>query len=213
MIRPFIIFFIMPFFMPLFIPLFIPLYAQSIPFDTHVDNLYKNLIQLKIRTLSEFIHHLSPEYFEESQYALFFKSNSIQPSNLIYPRVLLFGKDKHIRFGFNHNVDSSKSDLEILQFRKDLNIWELREIKFTENGPQLSEANPSLCISCHGDKEIRPEFEKTILRSNTFGLPLKSDSKDKIQKKDLEAFKERISKDILFSKLKKINAYLDTFTH
>lgn len=136
---------------------------NSIPFDADLDSAFVTWQKEKVKNIEEAILLLEDNFFKSNQYALVFKSGSIQPGTTQNPRILLFGKNHLFRMGFNHRQGKERN-LEILQWRKKQKKWELRELSFTPSGPELSKANPSTCLTCHQDRIIHPNFDFEVDR-------------------------------------------------
>lgn len=102
-------------------------------------------------TMEEILARL-PEDFR-SNFTLMKSSQSIQTSSPEAPRVIMFGKDAKLILAFNGEPSQSGYNfLEMIEYNSEKDVIELRFIEF--NGatakPRLSEVNPSLCTTCHG---------------------------------------------------------------
>ena len=184
----------------------IPFYslATLIEFDANVEDLFAVLKKEKVTNLIQAVNLLDKQFFDTNQYALFFNSRSIQPSSSKFPRVLLFGKNKKLRLGFNHHM-GKKRNLDILQYRELEKRWELREIKIANNKASLSNKNPGMCISCHGDRAIVPHFKGYLVES----LSNKLSSYTKTQKKiNFNEFRKIQNSDPMYSRSKELSNYL-----
>ena len=165
--------------------------------------MYNTLKKGKVTNIISAVKLFDDEFFSDGQYAIFFRSQSIQPSSFQYPRILLFGKDRKLRVGVNHLM-GNKRNLEIIQYRSKSRVWELREIKFDNGKLSMTQPNPSLCLSCHGDKKIVPAFKGKVVQVNKY----KMDYLIKGKKPDVSFFKNIVNKDPIYSRLKNLNGYL-----
>lgn len=181
----------------------LPCLASEVTFDSNVENLYKILKKEKVTNIVSAINLFDNRFFDEGQYAVMFRSLSIQPSSYKNPRILLFGKGRKLRIGINHHIGEERN-LEILQYRAKSKVWELREIKFNNGKVSLTKANPSICMSCHGDKEITPSFKGKVDQINEY----KMDYLSKGRKPDVSSFRKFIKKDPIYSRLKNLENYL-----
>lgn len=166
-------------------------FAQTIAFDSSVEQVFNNLKKTRTTNIVDAVLLLNKQFFKRENYVLIFDSQSPQTSSPEAPRVLLFGKDKQLRIGFNHNRKDGQ-DLEIIQWRDLTRTWEFREIKFTPQGPILSKADPIMCLQCHRDhkpKIVAQEF-----------MVLLSDLKPKINK---EKFLRKVQSDPIYKKLER----------
>ncbi|MEM7645950.1 MAG: hypothetical protein AAF203_03480 [Pseudomonadota bacterium] len=140
-------------------------------------------------SIEEAVSLLDDQFFKKSQYALVFDSLSPQTSSPEAPRVLLFGKDKKLRLGFNH-LKKDGRDLEVIHFVEATQTWEFREVKFGKRGPVISQPNPNLCIQCHDD--FKPKFQGPMMQA------LRRLSKRKL---DISAFTKKVKTDPIFRRL------------
>lgn len=175
----------------------------KVKFNASIEELYSEFQKAKVKNVESAIAILEDDFFKPNQYAVLFQTRSIQPSSLKYPRVLLFGKNRELRMGINHRL-GRKRNIDILQFRKDKKVWELREISFDNGNLAISKANPSLCISCHGNKEILPEFKGRYLQASQ----LKMKSLQNSKKVDISYFRSIVKSDPVYSRLKGLESYL-----
>lgn len=137
-------------------------FAEKIKTNDDLEAVYKKLIANQVRDVKEAASLFDDSFFEKEQYALIFDSLSPQTSSPDAPRVLLFGRNKKLRVGFNHHKKDGQ-DLEVIQWRDVTQTWEFREIKFTKLGPLLSKANPGVCLQCHDDH--KPKFDGALMAS------------------------------------------------
>jgi hypothetical protein len=177
--------------------------ASEVSFDTNVEDLYITLKKEKVTNIVSAVKLFDNRFFDESQYAIMFRSLSIQPSSYQNPRILLFGKDRKLRVGINHHIGEERN-LEILQYRSKSKVWELREIKFNNGKVSLTKANPSICMSCHGNNKITPSFKGKVAQINEYTM----DHLSKGRKPDISHFRKLIKKDPIYSRLKSLNKYL-----
>jgi hypothetical protein len=124
--------------------------TQSISHDSTVDDLFKQLKKIKTQTLLDAVNVLDKQFFKKENYVLIFDSMSPQGSRAEAPRVVLLGKDKKLRIGFSPHNQNGKN-FEIIQWREVTKTWEFREITFSQQGPQMSGADPIICLQCHRD--------------------------------------------------------------
>lgn len=121
------------------------------------EEVTRSVTREKLSSVESFLDWFATnETTQLEHFTLMRKSGGAQDASEQNPRAIVFGKDA--RFVFTFNGDSSQrgyDSVEILQFRERTNEtparWELREIRFPENGPaRFSEANPGRCVQCHG---------------------------------------------------------------
>jgi len=179
------------------------LLVAKVKFDTSVEQFFQEIKKSKVKDVVSAVQLLDDKFFDRDQYAILFRSMSIQPSSYKFPRVLFFGKNKNLRIGINHHL-GEKRNIDILQFREKEKAWELREIRFNKGIVSISGPNPSLCISCHGNKEIIPSFKGKFIQRNEYA----TDALRGIKKPDISSFKTVMTKDPIYSKLKGLNKYL-----
>ena len=115
-----------------------------------------------------------PEFFEK--YILMYHSRSLQGSSFENPRAILFDSSAQFVFSFNGNKRQRGFDrLEIMQFRKDTNRFEFREVIFSSKGEvTFSEPNPAKCMVCHQDAhrsniDPRPNWEPYNIWPGSYG--------------------------------------------
>lgn len=108
-----------------------------------------DLIQKKdLATIEQVLPHLPAEYLEN--YTLAYDSRSLHGSSHDFPRAILFGNDAKLIVTFNGSPAQRRyQDMEIMQFREDSRVFELRSISFAD-GVRFSDKNPALCLKCHG---------------------------------------------------------------
>ena len=114
---------------------------------------YGDLVELIRSKNIVSIEQLLPELPEEllHNYPLVHHSRSLHGASPDFPRSILFGKDARLILTFNGSADHSRfRDLEIMHFRDDALVFEMRSISF-DNGARFSEGNPEVCLGCHGD--------------------------------------------------------------
>ncbi len=117
----------------------------------------------KIRSVSDLITHL-PESFR-SQYALFYRSRSIQgPNRTDYkrPRAILvgqpYGKKNVFMLSFNSGDPDQPGansvemvDIDTGGGRNNVEVFKYRDLTFKDGKATLSHANPAKCKTCHGE--------------------------------------------------------------
>ncbi len=109
-----------------------------------------------VRDLPGVIGRLPDEM--KANYTLVYASRSLQGASYEYPRAVLFGSDARFVVTFNgHPTQRYYDRLELIQFREARREFEFRSITFGSQ-VQISEPNPPLCLSCHGQSP-RPLWE------------------------------------------------------
>lgn len=113
---------------------------------------YEDLVDLisskNITAVEQLLSNLPDEYLES--YTLVHHSRSLHGASHDFPRAILFGKDAKLMLTFNGSAEQSRYNaLEIMQFRDEASVFELRSISF-ENGVSYSRRNPAVCLGCHG---------------------------------------------------------------
>ena len=111
----------------------------------------KDLVkQEDIRTVDRFIEALPTEYLDN--YTLVYDSLSLQEGSKRNPRAILFGTDAKLVMTFNGDSSHAQYQaVEVMQFREDIDAFELMSVKFDGSRAEFSEPNPEVCKSCHGD--------------------------------------------------------------
>lgn len=114
--------------------------------------LYEDLVDLIrnkfISTIDQVLPHLPAEFLEN--YTLAYDSRSLHESSPDFPRVILFGNSAKLILTFNGSPDQrGYQNLEIMQFREEARVFELRSISF-DKGIRFSDRNPAACLACHG---------------------------------------------------------------
>ena len=114
----------------------------------HYEDLVALIGDKKLMNIDAVIRNLPKEYLQN--FTLAFGSRSLHGSSYDNPRVILFGATAKLIIAFNGDPTHSKyHSLEVMQFREDSKVFELRTISF-ENGVRFSEKNPVVCQNCHG---------------------------------------------------------------
>ncbi len=159
-----------------------------------VDDLIYIIKKNNINSIEQALASISDDFFNYNNYVLKFKSHSPQPASEKFPRIILFGENDHLRIGFNHRMGEDK-DLEIIQWREDTEKWEFREIKFKDNVAHISQANPPVCLGCHGFENKKPFIDRSnVLTSmNIFS-----------KKIDKRFFEKERSVDTVYARLKRL---------
>jgi hypothetical protein len=149
------------------------------------------VIQAKgLRSVEQVLPYLPASM--KSNFTLVRQSASLQKSDDLHPRVILFGADAQLTCAFGGNPQLVGYDsLECYQYRAQERRFDFYEILFpsAENGiqePAFSEKNrqafgPFQCTSCHTD-DPRPNWEPYSIWKPVFGSQddgFKSSSKEK----------------------------------
>ena len=126
----------------------------SPPLEAVMDLLrgYESLHPGKTLTIAELLQAL-PQYYRES-FALMHSSRSLQGSNPLSPRVLLFGEDGRLIITFNGDArQPGYNHLELAAVYDDAIHFHRLEFPAGDSGigrVELSTANPPQCMTCHG---------------------------------------------------------------
>jgi hypothetical protein len=133
--------------------------------DNQLDTIEKTL---------ELTKKYYPDYFDN--YLLMYHSRSLQGSSFEAPRAILFDHSGQFIFSFNGEKNQrGYEQIEIMQYRKDEQKFELREVTFSNSGKaQFSEANPQKCLVCHQnaqrkDIDPRPNWEPYNIWPGAYG--------------------------------------------
>jgi hypothetical protein len=158
----------------------------------------KQIIKINnIKSIEELLPYLPEEYRSRSTYV--YSSRSIQEASPESPRVILFGRDASLMMSFNgHPSQKGHENLEIIQFNKNSNEYELFDIHFDPEkklDPIISEKNPSNCISCHGDKP-KPIWDTYFLWPGVIGA--EDGDETQLEKKYMKDFTDRKSNHPLY---------------
>jgi hypothetical protein len=110
-----------------------------------------------------------------SRYVLMFRSRSLHGSSFSHPRAILF--DPEARFVISFNGDASQAGfnaLETMEFDEATRSFAFREITFpsearsAKEAVHASQANPELCLKCHGDP-ARPIWDTHPVWPGAYG--------------------------------------------
>lgn len=151
---------------------------NAIPLDQELtfDRLTSLISTQKILTIPQLIDAL-PTNMKDDNYVLMYRSRSLQFSSPTSPRVIIFTPTASLLLAFNGGDAGSKgaNTVETIQFDRKAQRFEFHEILFDEkNPPQVSEANPSKCLSCHQSPsrqniDMRPNWEPYAAWPGAFG--------------------------------------------
>ena len=129
--------------------------------EKHVQSV-ENLLELLPKT---FLDH----------YVLMHQSQSLQASSYDSPRAIVYGNDSTLTMAFGgHAQQFAGNDIEFIQYRSSSRSFEFREISFasevgTGGRPRVSQANPAVCLGCHGGDDPRPNWEPYNRWPGAFG--------------------------------------------
>jgi hypothetical protein len=135
-------------------------FAQSLPLT--YDGVVSLIQTQHVNSIEELLPLLPTPF--RSSYTLVRDSMSMQASDALHPRVILYGQDAKLLMAFNGNSSQHGFDsLEMIQFRDDLAAFQMHLIEFpsAQNGltaPRFSGPNPKACLGCHGT-DPRPNWE------------------------------------------------------
>jgi hypothetical protein len=137
------------------------LWAQ--PFDCHKPISFGNAsfeeLKFHVETcgldsIESVISSFEPRMLK--RYVALFDSRSLHDASPLYPRIVLLSNGLFVAFN-GHPSQAHYYDLEMIQYRSDTSKFEMRTIHFPTEiersqgvKPKTSEANPPLCLSCHG---------------------------------------------------------------
>lgn len=126
------------------VPFYETSYSSDVTFDDGIN--YESFVQgittQNAVTLEQALELVPRDFYKN--YVLVYRSRSLQDSNPLFPRAIVFGKSARFIMAFNgHKKQKGYNALEIIQFREKAHRWEFREILFQEGKvPTFSEANP-----------------------------------------------------------------------
>ncbi|MFM8313287.1 MAG: hypothetical protein ACKOA8_03295 [Deltaproteobacteria bacterium] len=110
-----------------------------------------------LESFLEWVNQTDPQ--QMAWFTLMKASLSAQGASTTNPRAIVFGPDSKFIFTFNgHQEQAGYQELEMIFFRENPSPrWELRKLSFSgkKQKVELSEANPSRCLSCH-QNPVRP---------------------------------------------------------
>ena len=88
--------------------------------------------------------------YQLKHFTLMRHSQSLQKADPLNPRAIVFGPDAKFIFTFTDAAQVGGDKIEVLHFRDEITSFELREIVFSNDKAEVSEANPAACLQCHG---------------------------------------------------------------
>jgi hypothetical protein len=198
-------------------PLDILYVRNAVPLDQEysLEKLLTDIQNKNLNTIEEVIAQL-PKHMTDKNYVLMYRSRSLQEATPESPRAIVYTPTASFILTFNggHKKQKGYNSLEMIQFRKDTQSFEFRELSFHENSsPQLSEANPRKCLACHQSPsrktvDPRPNWDPYNIWIGAFGSnssdihrkPLKETLGAKILPQDREALAEQAKEAQFFKK-------------
>lgn len=108
----------------------------------------------KTYTIAQLLSELPLE--QRANFTLIKKSESLQEASLLFPRVIMFGKDASMILTFNGNSQQKGYErIELIEVNPTTAALEFREMVFPTNDTgigkvEFSEINPPKCMTCHG---------------------------------------------------------------
>jgi hypothetical protein len=136
---------------------------------------------------------LLPEALRKS-FTLMRKTRSLQDSDALNPRAILFAPDSRFIIAFNGAAYQRRfQQLEVLDYTASDGSARFYEIDFSKHSPEVSEPNPAVCMKCHSSYP-RPGGEAKPIWTNYsrwFGSYGEVD--DKIQPREKDDFREFLS--------------------
>jgi len=140
--------------------------AGAMTFDQLQELITKNNIYSIEQLLSQLPESL------RSQYALVFKSRSLQDGTFTNPRAIVFSDNGKFIFSFNgDHTQKGYYAFETAEFNEHSKKFVYREIIFSDqlkHPPAISQANPDKCTKCHG-MPLRPLWDTHPLWPGAYG--------------------------------------------
>jgi mono/diheme cytochrome c family protein len=133
------------------------------------DQLMTIVNQPEVRSVETLLPRLPRKF--RGEYALVYKSRSLQEASFQNPRVLMYNADSSLVISFNgHPSQKGFDQLEVMSFNQKSKSFEFREINFATRtrGGALPEVNPPKCLRCHGDSP-RPIWDGYPLWPGLYG--------------------------------------------
>lgn len=169
---------------------------------------YLRLIEEKNpKTVEEALDLLPPEF--RAKYVIMYDSKSLQGASKENPRIIIRGSaaagyDDSFLLTFNGSSSQERGNaIELMQFRKGSNKFEMREVTFNGSGHTTSDPNPGDCVKCHS-ADPRPIWEAYLLWPGALGGD--DDSLHTSEKTILEDLEKNRSAHSRYSKLPKYDA-------
>ncbi len=124
--------------------------AHAIAQEFSFSDLQKLIQDKKPNSVESVLRLLPKDYL--TNYTLVFESRSLQQSTVKNPRAIVFGNDGRLIITFNGDPTLPGYDsVETMQFNQETLEMEFRHIQFKNKTALISEKNPQLCMSCHGE--------------------------------------------------------------
>jgi hypothetical protein len=141
------------------------LFSQSLYSASHFQIEHLISLAQRVQSLDELIPHL-PQSLRRN-FTLQYQASGLQQGSFKYPRVVLFGNTGQLILTFNGNPKhKGYHDLEVLQFDKKKNTYNLFNFHFSQNRMKRShlrnkviiERNPKRCLGCHASEYSKNKF-------------------------------------------------------
>jgi hypothetical protein len=173
------------------------------------DEFIQHIQGKKITNLEEFVSSL-PEAMKKN-YVLVYESKSLQSADYQKPRVIMRSPLSEVMITFTDPGErNNKHDqnIELMFWDKKEKAFKMKEITFGQGTYQISETNPSKCISCHG-ADPRPNWEPYSTWPGVYGGDADffvGNELVKGERKNLEKFIKKNSNHPLYKNLHDLKA-------
>lgn len=122
--------------------------VSSSAFGFDIGDLRALVRQRKPTSVSEVVARLPKQYKEN--YTLVYHSRSLQGSSYDDPRAILFGRTARLILTFNGDPSEDRyNSIEVMQFRRKSESFELYSINFSDGSATVSGPDPRVCSTCH----------------------------------------------------------------
>ncbi|MGE0616583.1 MAG: hypothetical protein AB7P04_13185 [Bacteriovoracia bacterium] len=131
-------------------------------------------------SIENLLQHLAENFpLYMSHFTLMFDSQSLQEGTPTNPRAIVYGRDANLLLSFNgHPADPQKKyrdnsngfeNLELIEFQADTHEFRFFEVTRQNGRLAISEPNPAKCYECHGQADLRPNWEPYDTWPGAFG--------------------------------------------
>lgn len=133
-------------------------------------DLKKLVVDRDLRSVDSVLPLLPPEM--RSNFALMYRSRSLQQGVAEAPRAILFNRDASLVMSFNNSSQRGVSRFEIMTFDRDESRFDVKVIQFAgSSAPAVVNEAPTNCFGCHGRMEgdLRPVWDPGLIWRGAFG--------------------------------------------
>lgn len=132
-----------------------------------VDGLWELIHSRDINDIGQLLQYFPDDY--RNNFSLVEHTRATGQSNLIYPRIVLFGADGHFLLNIGTKPGDPKYDLlDVAQLHEESGRWEFSVFDFSGEAPRLRRDDSS-CVECHGSENSRPVWGSNMNWPGVFG--------------------------------------------